>query len=464
MSLPNVDYVVKLGEGQRRTFVPQGAVEELWRYKGPEVMISGPYECGKTYGAMHKIHALATKYPNCYILLARKQYGSLLTSALQTYYKKVLPYPPGHTLCPVEVFGGGRPEWIRYPNGSTLVVAGLDVPEKVLSAEYDFAFIAQAEELTLHDWEQVLSRTTGRAGNAPYSQVIGDCNPGPPTHWILNRPSLKLLHATHKDNPTLWDEEKKEWTAQGHKSIGQLQTLTGLRYKRGFLGLWAGAEGQVYDTFDETVHVIDPFDIPKEWRRYRVIDFGYTHPFVCQWWAEDPEKRLYLYREIYMTGRTTQDHLDGMVQPDKSMGPGIRSLSAGERYKDAIICDHDAEGRAVLEKAGLRTVAAKKNIKEGIEAVQQRLRLQKDGKPRIFFFRDALVEEDDQLATLYKPTSTIDEFPGYTWRKMDNVKEVSDKDEVPVKLADHGLDCVRYVVMHVDDRYNNGTAQFVRYA
>jgi predicted transcriptional regulator len=38
------------------------------------------------------------------------------------------------------------------------------------------------------------------------------------------------------------------------------------------------------------------------------VDFGYTNPFVMQWWAEDPDGRLYLYREIYRTRRLVEDH------------------------------------------------------------------------------------------------------------------------------------------------------------
>ena len=41
------------------------------------------------------------------------------------------------------------------------------------------------------------------------------------------------------------------------------------------------------------VHVVDPFDIPTDWSRYLSIDFGYTNPFVAQWWALDHDGRLY---------------------------------------------------------------------------------------------------------------------------------------------------------------------------
>lgn len=455
----NIEYVVDLtGNGARRQVRFFGAALEMWQYKGPEVIISGPYECGKSFACLHKINALALKYPKSQILMARKSYSSLIMSVWQSYINKVLPYPPSHDHCPVNIFGGGRPEWVEYPNGSKIFLGGLDNPEKVLSAEYDFIFVPQGEELLLHDYEQLTSRCTGRAGNAPYSQIIVDCNPGPPHHWILHRKAAKLLFAQHEDNPTLYDHDAGEWTPQGKRTVERLQALTGLRYKRGFLGLWAGAEGQVYEDFDPEIHIIDPFPIPKEWKKYRVMDFGYTHPTVVQWWAEDGDGRLYLYREIYKTGRITADHIRGVDGK-----PGIAALSAGELYEKPIICDHDAEDRAILEKAGLNTTRAKKGIKEGIELVQNRLRKAEDGRPRMFFMRDALVEVDEELEINYRPTCTSEEFSGYVWRELDTNREASIKDEVPVRTDDHGMDCLRYLVMEIDGEYYYGKARTVGY-
>jgi phage terminase large subunit len=362
-------------------------------------------------------------------------------------------------MCPVDVFGGGRPEWVMYPNQSQIFLGGLDNPEKVLSSEYDFIFIPQGEEIALHAYEQLTSRATGRAGNAPYSQVMVDCNPGPPSHWILHRKPANLLFAAHKDNPTLYDHELNDWTPQGRRTIERLQSLTGLRYKRGYLGLWAGAEGQVYEDFDDQVHVINDFPIPKEWKRHRVMDFGYTHPSVVQWWAEDEDGRLYMYREMYMTKRITADHIRGV-----NGKPGIIQLSGGEIYERPMICDHDAEDRAILNKAGIPTVAARKGIKEGIELVQNRLRIQADGRPRMFFFRDALVEEDEDLAVDFRPVRTTEEFAGYVWREMDVGREATARDEIPVRTDDHGMDCLRYICMQVDGDAYYGKARGVSYA
>ena len=409
-----------------------GQIADFWADKSPEVLLEGPYETGKTYAALSKLHALLCKYPNCNALMVRQTRNSLLGSAVVTYEKKVLPEPPTAS-GPIIKYGGERPEFYIYPNGSKLIVGGLDDADKYLSAEYDYVYVNQAEEIMLDSWEKLCGRATGRAGNAPYPQVIADCNPGPPHHWILKRPHLKRYKTTHQDNPRLYDHEKSEWTEAGVQTADRLKSLTGLRYKRGWLGLWAGAEGQIYE-FDDLIHHIAPFPIPDEWRRFRVIDFGFTNPFVCQWWAVDPDERMYLYREIYYTQRTVKVH-----------SAQINRLSEGEFY-EATIADHDAEDRATLEESDIYTIAADKPVTVGIEEVQERLKVAKDGKPRLFVFRDCRVEVDESLSEVFKPTCTSDEFGGYVWMPTKDGRP--NKDE-PLKLNDHGMDALRYGAMYL---------------
>lgn len=416
-----------------------GPAREFWAYKGPEAMLAGPYETGKTFVALGKLHALLSKYENARALMVRKTYQSLVQSAIVTYENKVLPIKPKKPNAPIKVYGGERPEFYDYPNGSRLVCGGLDNADKVLSAEYDFIYVNQAEELTLDDWEKLTGRATGRAGNTPYTQVFGDCNPGPPTHWIKNRIRLRLFEQRHEHNPNLYNQETGEITEQGQRTMDTLNALTGLRYKRGRQGLWVSQEGQVYDDFDQEKHVINPFPIPLEWARYRVIDFGYTNPFVCQWWARDHDGRLYLYREIYMTHRTVKVH-----------AAQIKKLSLGEHYV-ATIADHDAEDRATLAENGIKTVAAKKDISPGIQAVQERLKTAGDGKPRLYVFKDCLVEPDRELYREYpgdtQPTNTEQEFGSYVWP---DGKDGKPQKEVPIDAYNHGMDAMRYLVMQLE--------------
>jgi phage terminase large subunit len=212
--------------------------------------------------------------------------------------------------------------------------------------------------------------------------------------------------------------------------LATLENLTGVRLQRLRYGKWVSAEGQIYDDYDPAIHLVDSFPIPAHWRRFRCIDFGLIHPFVCGWWAVDEDERLYLYRQIYMTGRTVASH-----------ARQIKELTGTEKIEDTI-CDHDAEDRLTLQENGIPNIPAKKDVLQGIGKVQDRLKKQADDRPRLFIFRGSLVEIDQALKIDRKPYAVEQEFDSYIWATTTK--------EQPVKEFDHGMDMARYITMHLD--------------
>jgi phage terminase large subunit len=414
-----------------------GGAAAFWKYKGQEAILSGPYDTGKTYAAILKLHALLVKYAGSRAFITRQTYKSLLSTAIVTYENKVLPIHPDSPHSPIRKYGKSKPEFYDYPNGSNLLVVGMDNPDKILSGEFDYGYVNQTEEISLDAWEKLVGRCSGRAGNAPYTQVMADCNPSHPQHWILHREPLEIFEQLHRHNPSIYDPVTGELTASGVKRMTVLKSLTGIRYKRGYLGLWVATEGVVYE-YNSAVHKIARADVPEIVSWYGAADFGYTNPFVFQLWGVDHDGRLYLYNEIYMTKRTINAHV-----------PHIRQMIEGKRLT-AIVADHDAEDRATLHEHGLHTVAAKKDISVGIQAVQERLKVQADGKPRLYVVEDACTDYDHELYREYPgdlhPCCTEHEFPMYAWHESKDGK--ADK-EVPIDLHNHGLDGTRYMVMHL---------------
>jgi phage terminase large subunit len=226
-----------------------------------------------------------------------------------------------------------------------------------------------------------------------------------------------------------------------------LESLTGIRYKRGYLGLWVATEGVVYE-FDSAVHKIHRDAVPEIRNWYLSYDFGYTNAFVCQLWGEDGDGRLYLWHEIYMTRRTVNAHV-----------PCIKAM-IGDKTITASVADHDAEDRATLREYGLNTIAAKKDISIGIQAVQERLKVQGDGKPRLYVVEDACVEYDRDLYREYPgdlhPCCTEHEFPMYAWPES---KDGKAEKEVPIDVHNHGMDATRYMVMYLE--YGNFTPYMI---
>jgi phage terminase large subunit len=304
-------------------------------------------------------------------------------------------------------------------------------------------YYQEATDGTLEDWEKCTSRL--RNGRVSFQQMLGDCNPQQPSHWLKKRcddGKATMLVSHHEDNPRLFEADGTA-TAFGRDYLKRLDNLTGVRLQRLRYGRWVAAEGVIYEDWRPEVHLLDRKQLPLDWPRIWGVDFGYTNPFVWGMWAIDPDGRLYLEKEIYHTKRLVEDHARQILDV-------VTTGNGTWKYPKpiAVVCDHDAEDRATLERhLGMSTIAANKNVSEGIQAMQARVRVAGDGLPRLFVLRDSLVELDSDLKDRGLPTRFAEEIEGYVWAPTADGKPVKDE---PLKMGDHAMDETRYVVAHQD--------------
>jgi hypothetical protein len=415
-----MNYEIRSG-ASGQGFTPYGAAREFFTYKGAEALLHGPAETGKTIAALYKLHVCACKYPKASIVIARKTLSSAIGTVLQTFINKVLD-----KAAPVEIYGGSKPEWFDYKNGSRIWVAGLDKSSKILSAEHDIIYVNQAEELILDDWETLTTRTTGRAGNMPYSQTIGDVNPSYPGHWIYHRPSLRLFYSVHIDNPTLYDGNGNI-TEQGRRTMAVLEALTGARRLRLLEGKPAQAEGVIYDEWDESRHLVYADKKPELVRFVGAQDWGYNHPGVLGVWGLNNDGDMYLTAQIFRTQKTIDWWTDRAVELQN------------EFNLETVACDPSQPAYiAQYRRAGVMATEANNDVLVGINSVKQRL-----AQNRLFVVRDSIRYIDQELKDAHRPYRVEDEFPSYVWAD-------SKGKETPVKSLDDGMDMTRYAVMYVD--------------
>lgn len=416
-------YEIRQGEAGSADYTFYGGVRDFVRYKGAEAICHGPAETGKTLGALYKLHLCACKYPGAAIVICRKTLASTFATVLQTFVNKVLKED-----APVSHYGGEKPEWFDYVNGSRIWIAGLDKPGKVLSSELDLVYVNQSEELTLDDWETLTTRTTGRAGHMPYAQTIGDANPSYPNHWMYNRPSLRLFYSHHTENPALYDPQTGQITEQGRRTMAVLNALTGLRRTRLLDGKPAQAEGVIYEGWNDAIHLIYRDAVPVCDRHVAGVDWGFTHPGVVGVWGVDGDGRMYLVAQVYRTKRL----LDWWIERAKELQAEFRI--------EAWYCGPDQPANIqAFTQVGLNAHPAINDVRPGIDAVAQRLQVAGDGKPRLFVVRDSLRYKDEELEQARRPFATEQEFHSYVW--------ASGSKEQPVKEMDDGMDMTRYACM-----------------
>lgn len=399
---------------------------EAWRDRARVCVYGGSAGGGKSRAAAEKMHGFMKKYPGAAGIGLRKAREFASKSVVYALKAVIGDDKSVHYNASDLTF--------HYDNGSRIFIAGMkdDAQREALRSingdgSADFIWGEEANSLTEDDHNELLGRLRGTAAN--WRQILYTTNPDTPLHWIKTRlidgGEATVHYSSAKDNPYNPPEYLE--------TLASITGVLGLRLRE---GMWVQAEGVVYDTWSDAIHMVNAMPTGWEaWRKIRVIDFGYVNPFVCQWWAIDPDARMYRYREIYMTKRTVAQHAEK-----------INLLSQGESY-EATVCDHDAEDRATLKQAGIASVNAVKDVSRGIQAVQERLARGHDDKPRLFMLKGALVERDGALVEERKPTCTEQEMPGYIWQTTPDGKP--DKEE-PLKLNDHGCDTTRYAVMYMD--------------
>jgi PBSX family phage terminase large subunit len=396
----------------------RGGNKALIDSREPEVIAEGPSETGKTMAACYKMHYNCREYPGSQHTLIRKVAATIPGTVLVTMKRIIGTFP-------VNFYGGDiNPEMLIYPNGSTIWLAGMDKPGKALSGERDTIQVCQAEELNRDDWETLTTRVTGRGSVMPYTQIFGDCNPGGSMHHLKQRAKighLQMIRTVHTDNPSLYYADGT-LTEQGVRSMTALDKLTGIRRKRLMEGIWATAEGAVFDTFDSNVHVKTQ-DI-KNYKTFRLaMDEGYTHPAVILVIGVDYDGRRHIFAEFYERGKLQSEVVAKALD-----------FSIGYHTKDVAVDAAAAGLIADLRDVGLNAQGGKGRVRDRINAIQDDLKVQGDGRPRLTIDPSCV--------------NTINDFESYVYKP--------EKDE-PKKENDHAPDALGYDY-DVDGRTSTMTA------
>lgn len=219
--------------------------------------------------------------------------------------------------------------------------------------------------------------------------------------------------------------------------------------------------GQIYDTFNPSIHVIRPFAIPNTWERFRAIDHGQNHPTCCLWFAVDYDGNIYVYQEYYKANDIVSNHVKEI-----NLMSQIRTTSGDimqDQYAYTVIDpsthmktkEKDGYKFSVADEyldAGIPTIAAQNEVIAGINRVKEYMQIDPlryhpfltledgeplQGAPRLFIFENC--------------ENLIEEIGQYKWKSYSGASIGNpDRDEVkeaPVKRKDDAVDPLRYGIM-----------------
>jgi PBSX family phage terminase large subunit len=279
--------------------------------------------------------------------------------------------------------------------------------------------LAYCDEMTLYP-DSIIDMISTRLSN-PHSMLIATMNPSSPSHklkgWIdkaaAGDKDYYALKFTLDDNPFVDDAFKMRLK----------NSLSGVFYKRNFLGEWCLAEGAIFDFFDRGIYVVAR---PPRAADYWIvgIDYGTNNAFAAvligvstgyygqngkMWWVEKE-----YYWDSKKTERQKTSHEFALDIKDFIEPYAVRSI-----YVDPSACNFKLD----LQRLGLHPVNSDNDVENGILKMTSEM---KSG--RLFICSECV--------------NLIREIESYVWDEKSAAKGFDE----PLKKDDHAVDALRYAV------------------
>ena len=369
---------------------PSERQREFFLSRARHTAYGGARGGGKSWAMRRKFILLALRYPGLNLLLLRRTLPELRENHL---------IPMQRELYGFAVYNSAE-RVFRFPNGSRIKLGYCDTMQDVYQYQGQEYAVIGLEEATHFTEEQMRFLTTcNRTTRKDFSpRMYYTCNPGNVGHAWVKRLFIDRLYAENEnpndylfipariyDNKVLLDADPNY--------IRQLEALPEELRRAHLDGNWDVHAGQYFREFSRDRHVIEPFEIPSWWRRFRSMDWGYNDPCCVLWHAVDGENRVYTYRELYVR-ETRAGEVAAMVL-ELSRGESISYTVASPdmwQKRGAVLSGAGGfEGETLAElftSSGLSLTPADNSRVPGWNRVRDFLAAAPDGRPNWLCFSD----------------------------------------------------------------------------
>lgn len=261
--------------------------------RGRHICYGGARGGGKSWAMRTKAITLAGRYPGLQIILLRRTLAELDANHVRPLLK----------ILPSSWYSDSRKRF-TFPNGSIIQLGYCDAEKDVYryqGAEYDVICLEEATHFT--EAQMQFLTTCNRGVRKDFTpRMYYTCNPGGVGHgWVKRlfidrsytedeRPEdYVFIPATVADNTVLMEADP------GY--VRKLQALPEQLRRAHLEGDWSVFVGQYFSDWRYDLHVVEQFDIPEHWQRYRAIDYG-LDMLACIWVAFSGTGEAYVYREL----------------------------------------------------------------------------------------------------------------------------------------------------------------------
>ncbi len=336
---------------------------------------------GKSWAVRWKAALMALRYGGIRILILRRTFPELRENHI---------LPMRAMLHGAAVYKE-TDKALSFPNGSRVkfgYCANEGDVDQYQGQEYDVIFLDEATHFTERQFAAFA--TCLRGANGFPKRMYLTCNPGGVGHmWVKRLFIDRAFKDTEKpENYVFIQAKATDNPALAKDDPGYLEWLDnlpdGLR-QAWRDGRWDVFEGQYFPEFRRETHVIAPRALPRQWPRYRVIDYG-LDMLACYWAAIDTEGRIWVYRELCKAGLIVSDAAAAM----KELTPAGEQVRFTIAPPDLWSTQKDT-GRTMAEifaGCGVPLARASNRRVHGWMAVKEALKLWEDGRPGLLVFED----------------------------------------------------------------------------
>lgn len=290
---------------------------------------------------------------------------------------------------------------LRFPNGSVVVVGHFQNESDVdayLGLEYDGIAIEESTLLSVTKQKMIATcNRTSLAGVRP--RRYHTTNPGGISHAEFKKKFIvpfrrgtesrtRFVPATYRDNRVLNPEYVKV-----------LNDLAGWHRRAWRDGDWDIAAGQFFANWIDEIHVVQPFAIPKHWRVWAAMDYGWVHPTAVLIFAQDDDGHIYVVGEHAMSRWLPQLHVRALSELLDQLGLDWGRLETFVAGADVFVkrdpsgqgtVTDDPRGKSIADhygECGVTLAQAKIDRIQGAGAVLQLLGDVAEGiEPRLWVF------------------------------------------------------------------------------
>lgn len=333
--------------------------QEAFMMRGEDEALYGGSAGGGKSDAMVIEATRQVHIPHYKGLILRKTYPQLteLIEKSQNYYPKAFPG------C---VYNESKHTWV-FPSGAKVVFGSMQHSKDKLNYQgkaYDFIGF---DELTHFTYDEYIYLSSRNRPNGPGTRcyIRATANPGGVGHgwvkerWITPAPPMTTMWETvpviHPDGhierkhssrifvpSTVFDNKKLLENDPNY--LTRLAILPEAERNALLYGDWDSFSGAYFSSFKNDpahyhdrrwTHVVEPFEIPRNWTCYRSMDWGFAKPFSVSWSFIDEDGRIWRALEYY--GCTGTPNTGVRMVPDQVFAE-VRRIEREHRWlKDRYI-------------------------------------------------------------------------------------------------------------------------------